>query len=157
MLPGSPGTLVAALLAPAYQIPAHTAAFPFCSGCHLLMPRHLQGGPYPASWKDAGDKCPQLLFSSLNLSPSSISPSYPSPLPLDVERSAPRGGGARLVLPLPLPTLLLWPPPTPEGGRGLPFSPCLPPSLPGLPCCSAPLLWGKDLAVIVWRPQGTWL
>ena len=49
MLPGSPGTLVAALLAPAYQIPAHTAAFPFCSGCHLLMPRHLQGGPYPAS------------------------------------------------------------------------------------------------------------
>lgn len=49
MLPGSPGTLVATLLAPAYQIPAHTAAFPFCSGCHLLMPRHLQGGPYPAS------------------------------------------------------------------------------------------------------------
>ena len=129
MLPGSPGTLVATLLAPAYQIPAHTAAFPFCSGCHLLMPgickvvliQHLERMPEISA----------LSFYPLPL--TSLHPPFPPPSPLPSRwmlRGQPQGEERDWCCPSSSSSPPLPPSTAPAGGRWLlSLRVCLLPSL----------------------------
>lgn len=99
-----------------------TTAFPFCGGHLLLMSWYLQSSLLdPESQRDAGNKCPQLLSSSLaSLLPYSfLPPSFPL-LSLMLRISPEERRSRILVLPF-IPPFALPPAPQPEGGRAVHF------------------------------------